>query len=135
MEIFGYGETSIFQSTSGWDLNSDEGILKSTLIVPISLMGVSEQFFLQDILNLPDRALDYNSNNRLDKAKSYQVISMCKIMLHAAEVFEDVEKAQRWLKTANGALQNLSPVELFDTIKGIATVDSILFRIENGVYS
>lgn len=135
MGIFGNGGTNISQSTNGWDLNSDEGIIKSTLAALISLMGVSEQFFLQDILNLPDRAINNKSKDRLDMATSSHVMYLCKVVIHASEVFEDVEKARQWLNTANGALCHLRPVQLFGTIKGIATVDQILFRIENGVYT
>jgi len=62
-------------------------------------------------------------------------VEIAKLLQHAYEVFRDEEKVKRWLNKENRALNNLKPVELFDTLSGLRLVDNILVRIEEGVYS
>ncbi|PIG96509.1 hypothetical protein CS542_08740 [Pedobacter sp. IW39] len=45
------------------------------------------------------------------------------------------KKMQKWLNTPNRALNQMKPVDLFYIPTGLAMVDNVLGRIEEGVYS
>ena len=53
----------------------------------------------------------------------------------AEEVFSNSEKAARWLKEPNPALNNQRPIDLTQTDEGFEAVDDVLTRIESGTYS
>lgn len=54
---------------------------------------------------------------------------------HAVEVLEHSDSAWNWLKRPNPALGGVVPLDLLETDEGAAQVDTILGRIEYGVYS
>ncbi len=56
------------------------------------------------------------------------------LMQHAYEVFEDEDRVRHWISTSNKALNNKTPLQLFDTLTGPNMVSDILTRIEEGVY-
>jgi putative toxin-antitoxin system antitoxin component (TIGR02293 family) len=73
-------------------------------------------------------------SERLDVDKSDHLVQLMKIHARCMTVFEDSEKAMRWLKTANFALGELTPLSLLDTSEGIELVADTLTRIEYGVF-
>jgi putative toxin-antitoxin system antitoxin component (TIGR02293 family) len=54
---------------------------------------------------------------------------------HAADVFEDSDIAWDWLQSPNGSLEWKIPLELLETDEGAQKVETILGRIDYGVYS
>jgi putative toxin-antitoxin system antitoxin component (TIGR02293 family) len=54
---------------------------------------------------------------------------------HATDVFEDSDIAWDWLKTPNRALGGEIPLQRLETDEGSQQVETILGRIEYGVYS
>lgn len=58
-----------------------------------------------------------------------------RVLKHAEEVFGDPAKAFLWLRRPNAVLRNATPIDLLDTPEGIQQVDTLLGRIEHGVYS
>jgi putative toxin-antitoxin system antitoxin component (TIGR02293 family) len=54
---------------------------------------------------------------------------------HAADVFEDSDIAWDWLQSPNGSLEWKIPLELLETDEGAQQVETILGRIDYGVYS
>ena len=74
-------------------------------------------------------------NLLLDNYTSCQVIEIAKVVEHAFEVFEDESRVQKWLNTPNQALNQLKPLSLFHIPTGLAMVNQILKRIEEGIYS
>jgi len=74
-------------------------------------------------------------SERLDVDKSDHLVQLMKIHTRCMTVFEDSEKAMRWLKTANFALGEQTPLSLLDTSEGIELVADTLTRIEYGVFA
>ncbi|WP_018937360.1 MULTISPECIES: MbcA/ParS/Xre antitoxin family protein [unclassified Thioalkalivibrio] len=52
----------------------------------------------------------------------------------ATALFEDPEIADRWMCTRNRALGD-APINLLETVKGTEKVETVLHRIEHGVFS
>ncbi|WP_018158490.1 MbcA/ParS/Xre antitoxin family protein [Thioalkalivibrio sp. ALE14] len=52
----------------------------------------------------------------------------------AAVIFEDPEKADRWMQTRNRVLE-AAPIDLLKTDEGADRVETVLHRIEHGVFS
>lgn len=73
-------------------------------------------------------------SERLDVDKSDHLVQLMKTHRRCMEVFEDGEKALRWLKTPNFALGDQTPLSLLDTSEGIELVGDTLSRIEYGVF-
>lgn len=57
------------------------------------------------------------------------------IMKRAAEVFENHEIAQDWMRSPKKSLNNVTPLALCESEKGAVIVRDMLGRIEHGVYS
>jgi putative toxin-antitoxin system antitoxin component (TIGR02293 family) len=51
----------------------------------------------------------------------------------AKQVFEDADRAKRWLHQPNVSTDNKPPIELLDQPEGRERVRSLLLRIEYGV--
>lgn len=73
-------------------------------------------------------------SERLDVDISDHIVQLMNIHKKCIEVFEDGEKAMRWLKTSNFALGDQTPLSLLDTTAGIELVADTLTRIEYGVF-
>ena len=115
---------------------SNEGITKASLDVLIGHLGISKKAFSENILDASVKTLERKkSTDRLDKHTSSLVIEIAKVVEHAIAVFGDEEKVKRWLSTPNGALDNIKPIDLFHIPIGLNMVNTILGRIEYGVYS
>ncbi len=74
-------------------------------------------------------------NKPLDIAESDRLYRLGRIFTRALEIFEDIQKARKWLKESNRALAGATPLELLDTDLGTQKVDELLNRIEYGFYS
>jgi len=57
------------------------------------------------------------------------------VLLRALEVFGDSERALKWMREANPALNNDTPLHAIQTDEGRKEVLDILGRIEYGVIS
>jgi putative toxin-antitoxin system antitoxin component (TIGR02293 family) len=115
---------------------SNEGITKASVEALIEHMGMTRKSFVEEILNLSVKTLERKkSDDKLDKYASSHVIEVAKVVEHAYEVFEEEDKVKRWLNTPNRALNEMKPLDLFYIPTGLAMVDSILGRIEEGVYT
>ena len=57
-----------------------------------------------------------------------------RIRAWATEIFGDPDKAERWLKTRNRVLED-APINLLETSDGIEMVETVLHRIEHGIFS
>lgn len=115
---------------------SNQGLTKASVESLISYMGITRKNFAENILNFSVKTLERKkSEDKLDKYASSHVIEIAKVVEHAFEVFEDEDKVQRWLNTPNSALNHMRPLDLFYLPTGLAMVDQILGRIEEGVYT
>jgi len=87
-----------------------------------------------NLLNLKARTAQRQVSRNLDADKSGHLVQITRILQRCVEVFEDLEKAKRWLKSPNYALGNQIPLNLLDTTEGIELVRDTLTRIEYGVF-
>ena len=112
------------------------GVTKNTIHHLASSLGISRKEITEDIFNISVKTLERKDTKaKLDKKTSSHAVEIAKILQHAYEVFRDKDKLKRWLNAKNKALNDLKPVELFDTLSGLTMVNDVLGRIEEGVYS
>jgi putative toxin-antitoxin system antitoxin component (TIGR02293 family) len=112
------------------------GITKSSINSLASHIGISRKAIAEDIFDVSVKTLERkDSNARLDKKTSSHALEIAKVMQHAYEVFRDEEKMKVWINRENKALNNMKPVQIFDTLSGLNMVNDMLGRIEEGVYS
>jgi uncharacterized protein (DUF2384 family) len=72
---------------------------------------------------------------RLTPEESDVVIRTARTLAKAIDILGDREKAAHWLTTPNRALGGEIPISLLDTSAGAHEVETVLDRIEYGVYS
>ena len=115
---------------------SNEGITKASLDALIGHLGISKKAFSENILDASVKTLERKkSTDRLDKHTSSLIIEIAKVVEHAIDVFGDEDKVKRWLSAPNRALNNTKPIDLFYIPTGLNMVNTILGRIEEGIYS
>ncbi|MBK6401126.1 MAG: DUF2384 domain-containing protein [Rhodocyclaceae bacterium] len=76
-----------------------------------------------------------DTDARLTPAQSDRLFRLARIVGFAEEVFEDSERAHRWLKEPQRGLGNRTPLSLLGTEAGAREVEDLLGRIEYGVFS
>jgi putative toxin-antitoxin system antitoxin component (TIGR02293 family) len=112
------------------------GVTKNAINTLASFIGISRKYITEYIFDVSVKTLERKSNRaKLDKKTSSHAVEIARILQHGYEVFRDEEKLKRWLNKENRALNNLKPVELFDTLSGLSMVNDVLGRVEEGVYS
>ncbi len=72
---------------------------------------------------------------RLSAEESDRLVRLGRILALAEDVLGDRAKAARWLQEPNRALGRVVPLRHLDTDIGARDVETILVRIEHGVYS
>ncbi len=88
-------------------------------------------------LVLPRRTLAHRKGRRqpLSVEQSDRLARVVRVAERAEEVLGAREKAGRWLRKANRALQQRRPLDLLESDVGARLVERVLGRIEHGVYS
>ena len=109
------------------------GVSGDSIIRLADLMNIPKND-VYNLLNLKARTAQRQVSKNLDADKSGHLVQITKILQRCVEVFEDLEKAKRWLKSPNYALRNQIPLNLLDTTEGIELVRDTLTRIEYGVF-
>ena len=99
--------------------------LSTQRVAIAKLLGISER-------TLTRRA---TSNGRLTAAESDRVVRLARVLALARETLGNMERASRWLQTANRALEGDRPIDRLDTDIGVRSVEQVLGRIEYGLYS
>lgn len=72
---------------------------------------------------------------KLDAVASERLLLLEQLARHGESVFEDLGVFARWLRRPLRVLSGHAPLDLMDTSTGLTLVDTILGRIEYGVYS
>lgn len=85
----------------------------------------------------PRRSLDRRraQGGVLSLIESDRVFRLERIAEHADRVFGEREKAQRWLRKPNRALDMARPIDLLESETGAHQVHEILHRIDFGMFS
>jgi putative toxin-antitoxin system antitoxin component (TIGR02293 family) len=110
----------------GLPIETVDRILDSGLLEPAELFS----------LVIPRRTLSHRRRTgRLTPEQSDRLARVVRILTRAEEVFADPEKASRWMRKPNRALEGRRPLDLLESDTGSRAVEKILLRIEHGVYS
>jgi len=85
----------------------------------------------------PRRTLSHRkgTERRLSPEQSDRFARVLRLHARAEEALGDADRAARWLKKANRALNGKRPIDLLSTDAGTRAVEKVLGRIEHGVYS
>ncbi len=111
----------------------EEGLPARTVDELARLGELSEAEFGQII---PRRTLAHaRRKERLSPEQSDRLVRAAGVYASAHEVFANREKANRWMKRPNRALEGKTPLSLLRTSSGTDLVESVLDRIAYGVYS
>jgi len=92
---------------------------------------------LAAMLRLSSRTLQRRKEKgRLDPIASDRAIRLVRIYCLVLELFDgDRDAARAWIKRPNPALEGLPPEELIATETGASLVESLVGRLEQGVFS
>jgi putative toxin-antitoxin system antitoxin component (TIGR02293 family) len=106
-------------------LNTMAGELSVPKVIVAKMLGISERTLSRRIA----------VNALLTAEESDRMVRLARVLALAKETLGDMEKAARWLQTANRALEGDRPFDRLDTDAGVRSVEQILGRIAYGVYS
>ena len=110
-----------------------EGVNASLYQTLRELLAISDRQ-LSRIVRIAPRTLKRRlKHGRLEPDESERVARVGRLLLRAVEVFEDVEKARRWLRKPQVALGDETPLDHADTEPGARQVEDLLGRIEHGI--
>jgi putative toxin-antitoxin system antitoxin component (TIGR02293 family) len=110
----------------------EEGLPKRAVLQFKRYSGFSDKDIAEVI---PRRTLTHLKHaKRLSPEQSDKMARMAGVTAHAQRVFGDPQAALEWLRTPNAALGHEAPLRLLRTGSGGTVVDSVLTRIEYGVY-
>jgi len=69
---------------------------------------------------------------RLTKIESDRLFRVAHIIAMAQVLFDDAEKAKRWLKKSKASLSGRSPIAMLSTMQGTRQVEEMLVRLGEG---
>lgn len=75
------------------------------------------------------------ARTNLSATESDRLARVVRIIARAEEALGERDKAHRWLRSPNRALEGRRPLDLLESDVGARMVERILGRIEHGVYS
>ena len=91
---------------------------------------------LTTVLGLPERTLARRRREgRLSAAESDRLFRVGRVAALAEDILGGTTKAARWLRRPNRALGGKTPLETLDTDLGTSQVETVLHRVEHGVFS
>lgn len=91
---------------------------------------------LANVINIAQRTLTRRrKSGRLFTDESERLYRIAALFDRAVEVLGDREAAKSWFKVPKKALGGKTPLEFADTEPGAREVDSLLGRLEHGVFS
>jgi putative toxin-antitoxin system antitoxin component (TIGR02293 family) len=96
-----------------------------------------EKRALAKVVGISERTLSRRlaNHSRLSAEESDRMVRVARVMAHAIDTFGSETKASSWLRTPNLVLADQAPLDLLDTDAGVRQVETVLGRIEYGVYS
>ncbi|GAA4802014.1 hypothetical protein GCM10023231_33640 [Olivibacter ginsenosidimutans] len=114
----------------------NQGLTKASLDALVTFLGIPKKAFVEGMLDMSVKTIERKKEgDLLDRHTSSHLIEIAKVVAHAVEVFEDEDKVRDWLAKTNRSLNGMRPLELFAMPTGLALVNTVLGRIEEGVYS
>ncbi|RYE58085.1 MAG: DUF2384 domain-containing protein [Sphingobacteriales bacterium] len=124
------------ESEMDYVLAGQSGLSRESIEELTNVLGITRKKMAEDVLSLSVKTIERKSNKaKFNSQTSSHAIEIAKLVQHTYEVFQDEEKVKIWLNTPNRALQDHAPVDLMKTMTGLRMIDTILVRIEEGIYS
>jgi putative toxin-antitoxin system antitoxin component (TIGR02293 family) len=96
-------------------------------VVVANAMGMSVRTTQRLKKALPDEPISPEQSDR--------VWQFAEVLTQATAVFGTLEDAEQWLETAAPALDGAKPIDLLSSQPGVEMVQTLLSRIEHGVYT
>jgi putative toxin-antitoxin system antitoxin component (TIGR02293 family) len=91
---------------------------------------------LTRVLALPERTLARRKiEGRLRADESDRLFRLGRVAALAEDVLGETAKAARWLRRPNRALGGRAPLDVLDTDLGAQQAETVLHRVEHGVFS
>ena len=89
-----------------------------------------------DNIVIPSRTLQHRRSRRenLTPEESDRVLRTIRVLSSAEVVYENRERALRWLRQAHPRLQGRTPLSLLKTDTGSRIVDELLVQIDEGMF-
>jgi putative toxin-antitoxin system antitoxin component (TIGR02293 family) len=123
------------RSTLDWVAVIRHGIPSSAVDAMTRLTQLS-QAELAIAVGIPERTLARRKREgRLNSEESSRLIRLARVVSRGEQVFEDLDAAVDWLKSANASLGGITPLSLLDTDIGAECVMDTLGRIEQGIFA
>lgn len=115
-------------------LDAIEGGLPLATVDSVLKGGIIEPDELYDLV-IARRTLAHRKEKRqsLTPEQSDRLARVVRVVARAEEAIGDAEKAGRWLRSANRALQGKRPLDLLDSDVGARMVERVLGGIEHGL--
>jgi putative toxin-antitoxin system antitoxin component (TIGR02293 family) len=113
-----------------------EGLPVSTLTRLAEELSV-ERKTIARVVGISERTLSRRiaKRERLSAEESDRTVRLARVIAMVVDTLGTAEKASRWLQKPNRALGGQVPLDLLDTDSGTRSVETILNRIEYGIYS
>lgn len=111
---------------------SGQFLVKKTRVSNLSKIGFSDDEIHKFVV--PARTLGRRTD-KLSLEESDKLQRLERVLNHAIRVLGTTEKANRWLRKSNRALEGVVPIELLISETGARQVEEILGRIEYGMFS
>lgn len=117
----------IHRARAGLPYAALEAVAKRYAIPLAALVGV---------IDVPARTLARRKKERrLSASESDRLARVARVAAAAEDVLDDHVKAGRWLQKPNRALGGVTPFDLLGSDLGAEQVETVLVRIDHGVYS
>jgi putative toxin-antitoxin system antitoxin component (TIGR02293 family) len=112
------------------------GLPVGTLPVLAEKLAV-ERKTLARVVGISDRTLSRRiaDGGRLTAEESDRTVRLARVFAMALDTFGGEEKASSWLRRPNRVLEGQPPLELLDTDAGVQSVETVLMRINYGIFS
>jgi putative toxin-antitoxin system antitoxin component (TIGR02293 family) len=124
-----------FASELDWTDAVEDGLPPEALERAMANSGLSWSEIGE--LVIPRRTFSHRKEQgqSLTPEESDRLVRLLRVMAKARETLQNVEKAERWLRSSNRALGGRTPMETLQTESGARLVENVLGRIAHGVYS
>ena len=137
-ELFGYAKLIGIKASDRLDLSDKikAGFPFNSFVILARSMGVTNKE-LAELIQISTRTLNQRQKEgRLKGDESDRLLRFARIYKHAVDLFEgDQKAAQDWLSSEVPALKGATPLEASRTEEGAREVESLIARLEHGVFA
>jgi putative toxin-antitoxin system antitoxin component (TIGR02293 family) len=88
------------------------------------------------VLSLTPRTIQrFGKKEKFRKPASEKLLRLADLYARGYSLFGTKEKFQEWISSPNMALENQTPISLLDNHYGLDMIESLIGRMEYGIYS